>query len=52
MGKQIFFLRFRRVIQILGSKKLTTWGIIPRGVKKMFCPRTLKNAKCSTLLEE
>ena len=48
-----FWLSFRWVIRFLGSKKLTPRGIIPRGVKIYFCPRTFfKNEKCSSLIAE
>ena len=36
-----FWFRFRRDIRILVSKKLTPRGMIPRGVKKKFNPRTM-----------
>ena len=36
-----FWFRFRGVIRSLGSKKLTPRGIIPRGVKNKFNPRTM-----------
>ena len=48
-----FWLSFRWVIRFLGSKKLPPRGIIPRGVKIYFCPRTFfKNEKCSSLIAE
>ena len=50
-----FWLSFRQVIRVLGSKKLTPRprGMIPQGNKIYFCPRTFfKNENCSSLIAE